>query len=193
MAPLLLKERLRKVDVVALVVCLGGVAILFGGHAGSGDLIGMLMGLGSGACFGAFMLWLRRMSYANSVLLTFLNCAGVALIFAAIPGVFDLGWRDVGLLALMAAVQFAIPYVLFTHGLRVVASAEASLIALVEPVLNPIWVALIASETPTIATTIGGGVILLGLMLRYTLFARWAPAVISEPGAVSDQTTLREA
>jgi len=193
LAPLLLKEHLRKIDILALAVCLGGVAILFGGNAGSGGLVGMLMGLGSGACFGTFMLWLRRMNYANSVLLTFLNCAGVAIIFAVIPGVFDVSWRDVGLLALMAAVQFAIPYVLFTYGLRVVASAEASLIALIEPVLNPIWVALIVSETPTIATAIGGGVILLGLVLRYTLFARWAPAVLSEPGAIPDQTTPREA
>jgi len=56
----------------------------------------------------------------------------------------------------------------------------------VEPVLNPIWVALIASEVPTIATLIGGAVILLGLVLRYTLFRRWSPAIISEPGVVSD-------
>lgn len=186
LAPLLLRERLQRVDVAAIAVCLAGVAVLFGGNAGSGDITGMLMGLGSGVFFGLFMLWLRRMHYADSVLLTFLNCVGVAAIFAVIPGVFDVSGRDIALLALMAAVQFAIPYVLFTRGLRVVATAEASLIALVEPVLNPIWVAIIASETPTLATIIGGAVILLGLALRYTLFTRWSPAMISEPGVVSE-------
>ena len=46
------------------------------------------------------------------------------------------------LLFMMGAVQFALPYLLFTRGLRDVESAEASLLALIEPVLNPVWVAL---------------------------------------------------
>jgi drug/metabolite transporter (DMT)-like permease len=187
LAPVLLREHLRGIDLAAIAVCLGGVAVLFAGNAGDGDIGGMLMGLGSGLFFGLFMLWLRRMQYANPVLITFLNCVGVAAIFAAFPSVFDLGWRDVGLLALMAAVQFAVPYVLFTRGVRVVASAEASLIALVEPVLNPIWVFAVHDETPAVATILGGAIIILGISLRYTVFARWAPAVISEPGSVSEQ------
>ncbi len=186
LAPLLLRERLRGIDLAALGVCLLGVAILFGGNAGSGDLTGMVMGLGSGLFFGLYMMWLRRMKYADSVLLTFVHCGAVALIFAAVPGVWDVSIRDAALLALMAAVQFAIPYTLFAHGLRTMASAEASLIALVEPVLNPIWVVLIVGESPSVATVIGGAVIIIGLILRYTLFARWSPGVISEPGAVAE-------
>jgi drug/metabolite transporter (DMT)-like permease len=187
LAPLLLRERLRGIDLAAIAVCLVGVAVLFGGNAGSGDITGMLMGLGSGLFFGLFMMWLRRMSYADSVLLTCLHCAAVALIFAAVPGVWDISGRDAGLLALMAAVQFALPYTLFARGVRTVASAEASLIALVEPVLNPIWVVAIAGETPTAATMIGGAVIITGLALRYTLFPRWSPPVIADPGAIPDQ------
>jgi len=187
LAPMLLRERLRGIDLAALGVCLAGVAILFGGNAGSGDLTGMVMGLGSGLFFGLYMMWLRRMKYANSVLLTFVNCGAVALLFAAVPGVWDVSGRDAALLALMAAVQFAIPYTLFAHGLHTVASAEASLIALVEPVLNPIWVVLFIGESPSVATAIGGAVIIVGLILRYTVFARWSPGTISEPGAVPEQ------
>ncbi len=188
LAPVLLRERLRAIDLSALVICLVGVAILFGGNAGSGDLTGMVMGLGSGLFFGLYMMWLRRMKYANSVLLTFVHCGAVALIFAAVPGVWDVSGRDAALLALMAAVQFAIPYTLFAHGLHTVASAEASLIALVEPVLNPIWVVLIVGESPSVATAIGGAVIIIGLMLRYTLFTRWSPGTISEPGTVAGES-----
>jgi len=180
---------LRGIDLAALGVCLTGVAILFGGNAGSGDLTGMIMGLGAGLFFGLYMMWLLRMKYADSVLLTFVHCGAVALIFAlifaAVPGVWDVSIRDAALLALMAAVQFAIPYTLFAHGLRTVASAEVSLIALVEPVLNPIWVVLLIGESPSLATVIGGAVIIIGLILRYTLFARWSPGVISEPGTVA--------
>lgn len=190
LAPLLLRERLRGIDLAALAVCLGGVAVLFGGNAGSGDLTGMLMGLGSGLFFGLFMMWLRRMKYADSVLVTFLHSAAVALLFALVPGVWDISGRDALLLALMASVQFAIPYTLFTRGVRDVPSAEASLIALVEPVLNPVWVVAIHGESPTVATVVGGAVILAGLALRYTVFTRLGgPAVIAEPGSVPEQTT----
>jgi len=47
---------------------------------------------------------------------------------------------------------------------------EASLIALVEPVLNPVWVLFAVGEAPTPATLVGGAVIVLTLALRYTLF-----------------------
>ncbi|HEY5625259.1 MAG TPA: DMT family transporter [Dehalococcoidia bacterium] len=187
LAPVLLRERLRGIDLAALAVCLLGVVILFGGNTGSGDLTGMVMGLGSGLFFGLYMIWLRRMKYADSVLLTFVHCGAVALIFAAVPGVWDVSGRDAALLALMAAVQFAIPYTLFARGVRTVASAEASLIALVEPVLNPIWVVLLIGESPTVATGIGGAVIITGLILRYTLFPRWSPGTIAEPGAVAGE------
>lgn len=187
LAPVILRERLRGIDLAAIVICLIGVGVLFGGNAGSGDVKGMALGLGSGLFFGLYMMWLRRMKYADSVLVTCLHSGAVALIFIAVPGVWDISWRDAGLLALMAAVQFAIPYTLFTRGVRDVASAEASLIALVEPVMNPIWVVIVVGEEPTVATAIGGAIILASLFLRYTLFARWAPPAISEPGAVPGQ------
>jgi drug/metabolite transporter, DME family len=44
---------------------------------------------------------------------------------------------------------------------------EASLIALIEPVLNPLWVALVVGEIPSRATVTGGAMILLGLGVRY--------------------------
>ena len=69
----------------------------------------------------------------------------------------------------MGAVQFALPYLLFTRGLRDVESAEASLLALIEPVLNPIWVALFYGEQPTVGTVIGGAIIVAGLAVRYSI------------------------
>lgn len=187
LAPFLLRESLRGIDVLAILVCLVGVGVLFGGNAGGGDVTGMALGLGSGLFFGLYMMWLRRMKYADSVLVTFIHSGAVALIFMAVPGVWEISGRDALLLALMAAVQFAIPYTLFAYGVREVASAEASLIALVEPVLNPLWVVLIVDEEPTMATLIGGAVILSGLVLRYTVFSRWSPPVLAEPGAVPEQ------
>jgi drug/metabolite transporter (DMT)-like permease len=72
-------------------------------------------------------------------------------------------------LALMGVVQLGIPYFLFSKGLETISLQEASLIVLIEPVLNPVWVALVVGEMPAPATMVGGGVILLSLAFRYAL------------------------
>ena len=168
--PWLAGERLRALDAGPLAICLAGIVILFVGNQGETDATGLWMGAGSGLFYGLFFLWLRRIRYADPIAITFINCVGVALLLLAVPGVWDVSERDIALLVLMAAVQFALPYVLFTRGLGQVTGAEASLIALIEPVLNPVWVVLFFGEDPSTATLAGGAVIISGLALRYTVF-----------------------
>ncbi len=168
--PILIGERLRRSDAAPFLICLGGIVVLFAGNQGSGDTLGLWLGAGSGFFYGLFFLWLRRMRYADAVAVTFVNCVGVAVLFVAVPGVWHVDLGDLGLLFLMGAVQFALPYVLFTRGIRDVSSTEASLLALIEPVLNPLWVVLFLGEEPTAATMVGGAVIITGLALRYTVF-----------------------
>jgi len=174
-APALLGERLRSRDAVPFAICLGGIAVLFIGSSGSGDVVGLLLGAGSGFFYGLFLLWLRRVSHADPVAITFANCMGVAVLFSFALLKRDVDAEDLALLFIMGAVQFALPYLLFTRGLREVESAEASLLALVEPVLNPVWVALFYGEEPTVATVIGGAVIITGLAVRYSII-RESPA-----------------
>src|SRR5205823_1332553 len=78
-APSLLGERLRSRDALPFA-CLGGIAVLFMGNSGSGDVPGMLLGAGSGFFYGLFLLWLWRVCYADAVAVTFINCMGVALL-----------------------------------------------------------------------------------------------------------------
>jgi drug/metabolite transporter (DMT)-like permease len=61
----------------------------------------------------------------------------------------------------------ALPYVLFARGLRDISTAEAGLIALIEPILNPVWVVLVVGERPAAATLAGGALLLLGVACRY--------------------------
>lgn len=170
LGPMLIHERLRRADALPFIICLSGIVVLFAGNQGDGDATGLWLGAGSGLFYGIFFLWLRRMRYANPVAITFINCVGVVVIFAFIPASWHVDSEDLVLLFIMAAVQFTIPYVLFTKGIQTVPAAESSLIALIEPVLNPVWVALFYGEDPTTATVIGGAVIITGLALRYTVF-----------------------
>ena len=182
-APFLLGERLRRADVPAMALCLVGIAVLFLGNWGSGDAFGLALGAISGLFFGLFFVWLRRMRYADPVAITFISSLGVAIILAVVPFVTNFDAKALLLLALMAVFQFAIPYTLFARGIAHVPGAEASLLALIEPVLNPIWVALFYGEDPSTATMIGGAIILIGLALRYLVFRPPLDELPLEPAA----------
>jgi len=172
-SPWALRERIGWRDAVTLAVCMAGIGLLIIGNARGGNARGLLLGVVSGAFFGFFILWMRRLRYADPVAVTCLNNLGVALVFLPVlHRVVGIAGRDLAWLALMGAVQIALPYVLFSRGLRVVSSTEASLLTLVEPVFNPVWVLLALGERPGAATVAGGGLILLALGLRYTVLGR---------------------
>lgn len=185
LSPWLLGERFLRADGIAIAAAMGGIAILFFGSFRGGEEGPLLMGLGSGLMFGLFLLWLRRIRHADPVAITTTNNVGVALLaglaLAVVrPAEVVLAPRAlfgepallpvVITLAMMGIAQIALPYVLFSYGLQRVSSVEASLLALVEPVLNPVWVALFYGERPAPTTILGGAVIVLALALRYTLF-----------------------
>ena len=66
----------------------------------------------------------------------------------------------------MGAVQLTLGLILFTVGSRSVPAAQLSLIALVEPVLSPVWAWFVSRELPPIWTFAGGAVIVLAIVIQ---------------------------
>lgn len=161
-------EKISKLNGLALTIAMIGVAIISLDSAGEPQMMGVLLALLSGVIFAAFMLNLQRTRDINPVYLTWLNnlmCAVLLLPFVTIH--LALTTHQIAILAVMGAVQLGLPYLLFSNGLKAISLQEAALIALIEPVLNPLWVALVVGEIPAVATLVGGGMILIGLGVRY--------------------------
>jgi drug/metabolite transporter (DMT)-like permease len=72
----------------------------------------------------------------------------------------------------LGVFQIALAYVLVTSGLRHIPALEASLILLIEPVLNPVWAWLFQGERPGAWALLGGGIILGATTLKGWLDAR---------------------
>jgi drug/metabolite transporter, DME family len=69
----------------------------------------------------------------------------------------------------LGVVQIGLAYLLFTRGLQSLRSLEVSLLALLEPVLNPLWTWLLHAERPTALAMIGGAVMIAALAVRALL------------------------
>ena len=165
---LVLGEKISRLNGSALTIAMAGVAIISFDSAGRPEMAGVLLALLSGVLFAAYMINLRRTQATSPVYLTWLiNIVCALLLLPFVTAHLALTLAQIGILALMGAVQLGLPYFLFSKGLKTISVQEASLIALIEPVLNPLWVALVVGEIPSAATLSGGGIILAGLGVRY--------------------------
>ena len=93
--------------------------------------------------------------------------AGAPFIFQTRLG--DGGWWR---LILLGTVQLGLPYVLYATAIKQVTALEATLIPLLEPILNPLWVILALGERPGAWAIVGGILVLAAVLGRSALMMR---------------------
>ena len=163
-----LGEKISSPNGFALLAGMIGVGAISLDSAGEPEMAGVALALLSGVLFAAYMINLRRTQQVSPIYLTWVNNAFCALaLFFVVSSQLALTLNQLVILMVMGALQLGLPYFLFSRGLQSVSLLEASLIALIEPVFNPIWVALTVGEIPSAATLSGGAMILVGLGVRY--------------------------
>jgi drug/metabolite transporter (DMT)-like permease len=96
----------------------------------------------------------------------------IALGFAAFqpPPTFTLG--SVGAIFALGIGQIGLAAVFFSYGIKRVSAVTANLLAVIEPVFNPVWVFLLLGESPTGWTLAGGALILVSVTLASLVGAR---------------------
>lgn len=162
MSPRLLGEKLRRRDLVASVVAFGGMALFFAGDVDARGMTGNLVALLSSFFFAGIYLGLRRErdNGAEAAVCWGNVLAAGALASFALPGIV-VTTKSALVLLFLGVFQIAIPYALFVRGIKSVPAVQASLLGMLEPVFNPVWVLLLLGERPT-PQAIAGGLIVLG-------------------------------
>jgi drug/metabolite transporter (DMT)-like permease len=162
------REKIDGVSWISLGVGMLGIVVICAGSAGQPDAAGVMIALLSGLLFSGYMVSQRFLTTVNPGTLVFLNnLACCLMLLPFVRSELALSFSEGWIVAVMGIVQLGVPYWLFSKGLEKIPVQEASLIVLIEPVLNPIWVALVVGEFPSRATLIGGGLILASLGFRY--------------------------
>ena len=127
---------------------------------------GNLVALASGVAFALCILGLRRLGGKNAPAVLLGNLLAGA---ASLPGSLGgppLTPRDLAIVLFLGVFQLGLSYALFSRGLRHTPATEASLLALLEPVLNPVWAFFLAGERPGPWALAGGSLVLLGTLWR---------------------------
>lgn len=156
----------------AIAATAAGVAVMISGSLAAGRWLGDALSLMMGLTF-SFVVVLARSD--RRVDMTAAACLATALSgLVVIPlARFTLAPTDMALLAAFGVGQMGLALLMFTAGVRLIPSADAGLISVLEAVLAPLWAWLAVGEDPG-ARTLLGGAIVVAAVLAVGVTEKWA-------------------
>jgi len=182
LGPWLLREPVRRRDVVFMAALGAGLALFFvgvdpGGASAPAPMTGNIFGLLCGVSWALTVTGLRWAARGEGVSGPDGATTAALMVFAGntiacvvcLPGALPLpvaSLADVATVLYLGVFQIGVAYILLTGGMKHVVALEASLLLLVEPVLNPVWAWLVQHETPGPWTLAGGGIIIGATALK---------------------------
>lgn len=157
------KRKPRKSQLLIMGTAFLGMFLFFMDQLDGGHLLGNLIAIFSSLTFSGvfFINSLPDSSSNDASMLAFLMS-----FFISIPY-----WKDIwhldgkGMLAVLALgiFQVGLPYAIFAKGVRMTSPVNASLIGLMEALLNPVWVFLFYGERVGKFALLGAALILLSV------------------------------
>ena len=169
----LLGERPRPVEWLIIAVVIAGMGLFFVDRLTLSGLAGNIIAIISGMFFAVFIVFMRKQHSGSPLESMFLG----HLLAAALSIPFWFGLPSPGLtggLSLLAlgVFQIGLSSVTFAFAVKHLTALATSILTLIEPVLNPVWVLLFVGERPSPATIAGGAIILAMVTLRSILTIR---------------------
>jgi drug/metabolite transporter (DMT)-like permease len=162
---LLIKEKARWFHWTSLVFVMGGLVIFFREGLKGGSLAGDSLALLSGLFYGAHSVIMRMQKDGNPT--DSMLGAHIICVFIAVPFFFlyppALSAAPIQAILFMGFIQIGLSSQLFSFGIKRVPAILALITAMIEPVLNPVWVFLVTGERPSGTALFGGAIIVLAV------------------------------
>ncbi len=165
--PIINKTKYEIVNIGTIVFCFVGMFLFFIGELTPGHMEGNVIALLSGIAFAAFLIGMRKNKPEYQFSSIFYG--NVLITIICLPSLFSVSkytLTDLSMIAFLGIFQIGIPYAFFSYGLKRIYAIEASLISMIEPVLNPVWVLIGYGEVPAFLAIVGGIIIISAISIR---------------------------
>jgi len=172
---IIFKQKPKKRDLFAVVGVGLGIGLFFFEQFQSGSYMGDLLALASGLTF-AGVFFSNKLQGASPIDATFMgNFLGIIFL----PFLFfdkqvsaNFGWQPWLTILAMGVIQQAGGYIFFSKGIKHTSATTSSIIATLEPILNPLWVFLVVGEIPTPLALVGGLIVLSTVLIYNTIVTK---------------------
>jgi drug/metabolite transporter (DMT)-like permease len=170
----MLREKIGGLDWATIAIVIGGMVLLMLDGLESGGLFGNLLALVSGIFFALCVIAIRMGREGSAIGMVLYGNLLTALIGLPFAVATPPSGSDLLYLSLLGVVQLGLGYIFFVEGMKSVSAIEGALLPVIEPVLNPVWVAVFAGEEPSVHTILGGLLIVGAVTARSLARARGA-------------------
>lgn len=172
----ILKERVRLSDWISVVGCVLGMLLFFAGaldpHVLAGNLVAVVSSFGFAGVPIFMRLELRKHPDAKSVVALAPYVAMImgnliaAVLCAPIMMTEHLDTKSFFVVVLLGVFQIGCAYWLYGSAVGRLDAVRSSLLACIEPILNPLWVLFLYGERPTGWALVGGAIIVGSVLLQ---------------------------
>jgi drug/metabolite transporter (DMT)-like permease len=170
-----LKERTRVEHFAAFPLVVAGMIFMFFDELSEGKLFGNVLAIMSAITFSFYFVFMRMQkdgSPLESILMSHWLTAGICIIISLFLPVPHVTLKSLVAITVLGVVQIGLSAILFSIAIKRVSAVQANLIAVIEPVFNPVWVFFAIGEAPGIHALIGGGIIVLAVTIASIITAR---------------------
>lgn len=168
---LIQKKRMLAADYLVVALTAAGILVCFAGRMGSGSLAGDFLAIVAGVFFAGNMIVSAEADSEERFSGLFFGhilcaAAGLAFVFRypAVPTP-----ASVASILVLGIFQIAVPYILYAFAIERAGAFTCSLLAVLEPVFNPIWVYLFLGESPG-AYSVIGGILVIGSIALWCIY-----------------------
>lgn len=160
------KKAPKKQQCGIVLMALAGMVLFFFDQLDGGHLLGNILAIGAGLAFSGvfFINSLPEASSEDASMLAFLASFVISIPF--LGDVWQMDQRALVALLALGIFQVGLAYILFAKGTKLTSPVSASLIGLLEAILNPVWVFLFYGEKVGKFALVGALVILLAVVLN---------------------------
>lgn len=167
---LLKTKKLNVRKLISVAVIFVGVVFFMCSGADSASQTGNLIALSEGIFFALMTVSAKKVAGTNPVGLTAIaNLFTGIVVFLVFPAVLSgipaMTVKDWIVILILGIVQVGAGYAFYNMGIQKISAQKASIIALWEMILGPIWVAIFLKEYPSLMVLIGFVIILVGMLL----------------------------
>ena len=162
---ILLGERVATRTWFAIGGAMAGLTVMVGSELAVSRYLGTLIALWIPIAYAASIIAVRSSKRENmlaALCLAGLVSGGLSAIFVTD---YALTLQDLIISLYLGVFQVGVGFTLVVLGTRYVPAAQVGLLAMVEPVLAPIWVWMGVGEVPGLATIVGGAIIFLAITI----------------------------
>lgn len=159
-----LKQKMHKKEILTVIITMLGIFLFFIDQLSPGNIIGNLFGILSGVFMAMMFVMTGQGRDDDSVRMSgilFAHCLSALIgIPAGLMTTASISGNEILFIIILGVFQLGVPYVLYAIASRDCPPLACSLIAMLEPLFNPVWVAIFVGEIPGIFALTGGAMII---------------------------------